>query len=321
MIKNIIERYLNGNASKEDLNVLQQYFQTKDLSAIEEKLQEIWENEAVTNPVSAALSKEMRRNIKAMIQSRQSAQKRRRNLTVWRKVAAAAAVFMIGFGIWFLVDSTGSTITYSTGYGDWQDHLLPDGSVVKLNANSSIEYDEEWKAGADRTVQLTGEAFFEVEKKPATNAKFVVVTKDLTIEVLGTAFNVNSRDKQTDVFLEHGSIKLKFPEGEETMLEPGDFLAYSGEEKTIVKRLKEVSAEQHASWKDGVLVMKDKSGKEIFSKLEEIYGVQVQISDNKLWSTVKTISIPMDKLEVAIPILEGSFEVSIKVEGNLLYVQ
>ena len=174
--------------------------------------------------------------------------------------------------------------------------------------------------GADRQVWLDGEAFFKVQRKPHTGAKFLVITKDLQVEVLGTSFNVNSRGIQTNVFREEGQIRLSM-DGQEEMLEPGDFLAYSTEKKAVVKRQNAISPELHTSWKDGVLILKDQSIKEILKRLEEIYGVQIHVLNDSLLTHIKTVSVPMDKLEIAIPVLERTFEVNITKQENQLLLQ
>src|SRR5688572_16316604 len=66
---------------------------------------------------------------------------------------------------------------------------LPDGSAVYLNASSTLTFPEVF-AESERTVELTGEAFFEVVKNPAK--PFVVKTNNIRTVVLGTSFNVRS---------------------------------------------------------------------------------------------------------------------------------
>lgn len=319
--KDIIERYLNGHATKEDLKALEEYFQTDDLQTLKGKMQEDWNSPLPAEPLPPELVDEMRSRIHQTIDSKKRDSAPTQGRFWWPAVAAAVIALVLGLASYLWINQPSQTILYTTGYGDWKSFELPDGSTVSLNANSSIEFAPTWAAGADRWVELTGEAFFEVEKKPATQAKFLVVTKDLTVEVLGTAFNVNSRAQQTDVFLESGSLKLRLPEGHEEVLVPGDFLAYSGKQKSIVKRQSEVPAEQHASWKDGAIIMKDKTGQYIFSKLEEIYGIKVSVQDTALLGKVKTISVPIDKLEVAIQIIEGGFNTKVTQQGEVLYLE
>ena len=118
------------------------------------------------------------------------------------------------------------TTQYSTTFGEWKTITLPDGSVVELNANSLLTITKHWSENNNRTVWLTGEAFFKVKKIPSTKCKFIVKTKDLKVEILGTSFNVNSRFDQTEVFLEEGKVKLYLGNTKEYMA-PGEFIAFS----------------------------------------------------------------------------------------------
>jgi ferric-dicitrate binding protein FerR (iron transport regulator) len=108
---------------------------------------------------------------------------------------------------------------------------------------------------------------------------------------------------------------------QEELLQPGDFVAYSADKKAIVKREKAIPPEIHTSWKDGVLILKDQSVKHILQKIEEIYGVQIKVLDQSLLTNIKTISVPMDKLEIAVPVLERTFGVKITKQANQLVIQ
>ncbi len=243
----------------------------------------------------------------------------------WRKphiwAIAASLLLLLGLFSWIWINQEYGKQHFATGYGEWKTVDLPDGSLVKLNANSELIVKRKWAPGNDRQVWLKGEAFFEVKKKIVSGAKFQVVTEDLKVEVLGTSFNVNKRGQRTEVFLSEGSIRLELPGHQEKWLNPGDFIAYSGEDKAILEQRKEVEPDTHTSWKDGVLILKDRLGAEIFKKIEEIYGVKVQVENTEILREVKAVSLPMDKLEVSIPLLEGNFNVEITREGNLLIVK
>ena len=68
-----------------------------------------------------------------------------------------------------------------------------------------------------------------------TQTKFEVITPDLTVEVLGTSFNVSSREEQTEVFLEEGKIRLDLGT-EEDMMQPGKLCELFAISPTITKR-------------------------------------------------------------------------------------
>lgn len=229
---------------------------------------------------------------------------------------AAAILFVVGIIMGYQHFTYTDNVTQTTtGFGEWKSLTLPDGSVVILNANSSISYAENWKKET-RNVKLEGEAFFKIAKDEA-GTTFTVSTKDIGIVVLGTTFNVHTRGDKTNVFLEEGKVKLKMDYSEK-LLSPGDFVSYSSSQKTITSYHKSLS-ESHTSWKDGSLIMTERRVEDIFEKIEEIYGYEVKTLDNNLLSEVKTIAIPMDRIEIAIPILEKVLNVNIEInEGQLM---
>lgn len=318
--QDIIKRYLNGEATEEELGLLKAYLGTDDLSLLKDRMAEDWQNEEQWNaPLPAGLSEEMLANIKRQVRPAKVRRLRKRSEAgAWIAAASVTLIFCVAAALWLF--RTDNTIHYATGNREWQALELPDGSWVKLNANSEISYARSWTEGSDRKVWLKGEAFFKVEKKPATKAKFMVVTNDLEVEVLGTSFNVISRGTQTDVFLEEGEIKLNLGDREER-LQPGDFIAYSAQEKAVLERRSETPpAEPDNSWKQGVLIIKDKSVAEILQQIEQLYGIETKVLDPKLLEQIKTVSVPMGELELTIPLLEGTFVTKITREENLLII-
>lgn len=237
----------------------------------------------------------------------------------FKKLAVAASILLlIGSIGWVWLGQLSNYQTYSTAYGEWKTVNLPDGSTARLNANSVLKFAENWEEGSDRKVWLKGEAFFEVEKKPATGAKFYVITSDVSVEVLGTSFNLHSRGEKTEVFLEEGKIRLEAGK-QETYMCPGDFISYSAEKQQITEKRKAVN-ELPSSWKDGVLILQEKSVRDIFDKIEEIYGVEFQVKDPRLLESHTTVRIPMDKLEIALPILEKTLGTRIEQQEKYLIV-
>jgi len=152
----------------------------------------------------------------------------------WELAASVLLLIATSFGIWRVAENASFPTQHVANYGEWKTIELPDGSTVYLNANSTLQLSDNWESDNNRQVKLDGEAFFEVAKKPVTNAKFLVTTDDLTIEVLGTQFNVNTKYKNTEVFLEEGKIKLNL-EKANTIMQPGDFIAYSKKTKKIIE--------------------------------------------------------------------------------------
>jgi ferric-dicitrate binding protein FerR (iron transport regulator) len=103
---------------------------------------------------------------------------------------------------------TDSNKEFVTRDGDRQTILLPDGTKVRLNTGSRLRYDSNMLRKDERTVTLSGEAFFDVAKDK--DRCFVIHTDKIAIRVLGTVFNVKAypRDKTTEATLMGGSIEL-----------------------------------------------------------------------------------------------------------------
>ena len=247
--------------------------------------------------------------------------KRVRLFRTWAAVAASLLI-IIGscFGIWKTYFNETTPLYYAADYGEWKTITLPDASIVYLNAHSTLQLSENWDKGTNRKVWLDGEAFFEVSKQPATKATFTVVTDGLNIEVLGTQFNVNTKSTEhTEVFLEEGKINLEFGTTDKIM-QPGELVAYSKKTKKIIEQATNLK-ELPGAWRTGVLTLKSKTITEIAQKIEEIYGVQVVLENDSLASEIRTIAIPLDRLEIAIPILEATLQAHIEQRGKKLFIR
>lgn len=163
-------------------------------------------------------------------------------------------------------------------YGKRSKLILDDGTIVHLNAGSSLVYPAAF-GKMKREVFLEGEAYFEV-KKEESGRKFVVKTTLKDIEVLGTRFNVSS-DKERNLFeavLVNGSIALETNHGRLEMI-PNQYYGFSGE--TQSEELKTVDVLNYISWKDGKLQFQKEIVANVIRKLEKIYNIHIELSDKK----------------------------------------
>ncbi len=229
--------------------------------------------------------------------------RRRNKLLPW--LAAASVLLLLTAGMLVLFNQSIPTTT-TTAYAEQKTITLPDGSTVWLNANSTLTYTDDWDEYEDREVTLDGEAFFQVSSKPATGQKFTVTTADLTVAVLGTIFNVNSREEQTSVFLEEGSISLQLKEftEPEKVMEPGELVTYSAKRREMLADVKAAKPEVHTSWKDGVLVFEDTPLAEVLEKVENIYGITFEVADSAIYDREITAGLPMEEISIVMPLLE-----------------
>ena len=230
-----------------------------------------------------------------------------------RKFSAAASILLLfSLGLYFL--KSNSKITHKTNYGEILNIKLQDGSDVTLNSNSSLSYYK----NESRKVWLSGEAFFQVDKKVVTQAKFWVITKDLSVEVYGTSFNVSTKKEKTDVFLEEGNIWLKLKNGADKKMIPGNYISYSAEENKILEDKNIFNPIIKTSWKDGSLLFENLSLEKAMEKIEESYGYSIVFKDDNSKDILIIGAVPITNIDICIKAIEKSAGVLIvKKENNL----
>jgi transmembrane sensor len=152
---------------------------------------------------------------------------------------------------------------------------LPDGSLVILNVNSRIHYPDTF-ASESRMVELEGEAFFDVAED--IHKPFIVKTKNLYTEALGTSFNIRNSERhgEIEIALVSGKVKVSGDAAsKETVLVPGDKVNYNQRSKEIKKS--QFNLEEVTGWKEGLLLFRNDDYNTLVRKLEHWYGVEVSL--------------------------------------------
>ncbi|WP_075340456.1 FecR family protein [Tenacibaculum agarivorans] len=116
-------------------------------------------------------------------------------------LSGIAASLLLFFGLFQFLNTNE---TYTTGFGEQLAVVLPDGSKVQLNSDSSLKFNKgSWDN--NRKVELEGEAYFKVQK----GSQFKVETVEGTVSVLGTQFNVNQHKNFLEVQCFEGKVKVE----------------------------------------------------------------------------------------------------------------
>lgn len=209
------------------------------------------------------------------------------------RVAAILTGLVIIAGAWFMLHSgEPAQLVASTGFGELKQVLLPDGSKVDLNANSKITY-------KNREVWLEGEALFDVTHK---NSQFLVHTKDLTVTVLGTVFDIRQRRSKTEIVLQSGKIKLSFKNNkEDIIMNPGQIVSYNGRQAQSVTS--STAAEKFSAWKNQRLILMDPKVSDILIYLEDNFGKKIIIEDPELNNRMVNGPILISSLDDALFVL------------------
>jgi ferric-dicitrate binding protein FerR (iron transport regulator) len=205
--------------------------------------------------------------------------------------------------------------TISTPKGGQYQLELPDGSLVWLNASSSIHFPTSFVEN-QRRVEITGEAYFEVAKN--LNKPFIVGVNNSEVQVLGTHFNINSYSDEDDVktTLLEGSVK--FVNGATTsILKPGQQsqLAKNGS----IKVESDVDVDKVVAWKNGLFDFENAGIETVMRQLSRWYDVEVDYNGkpDDLFIAEMRRNI---KLSDALKALELTGKVRFDIQGKKIVV-
>ncbi|UYQ94454.1 FecR family protein [Chitinophaga horti] len=148
--------------------------------------------------------------------------------------------------------------------------ILPDGSKVWLNAESSLRYPTAF-TGKERRVQVTGEAYFEIGKNEQAPF-FVEVPGRAEVAVLGTRFNINAYADEAalNTTLLEGAVKVTGP-NQSTLLKPGNTAELTGNLRVVLADIDKVMA-----WKNGVFNFEGATLPEVMRQLSRWYDIEVE---------------------------------------------
>ncbi len=147
---------------------------------------------------------------------------------------------------------------------------LPDGSVVQVNAASSLAYHPYWWF-ASRKVSLEGEAFFSVE----AGKRFRVVSDLGTTEVLGTTFNVFARDENYRVTCHSGSVRVSGALTHQSVVLAPSEQAVLDESGTLTVRQLELER-QSPGWTRNTFMFNSAPLRHVFDEIERQYGIVIE---------------------------------------------
>jgi len=217
---------------------------------------------------------------------------------------AAAAVILILLGF-YTVSTVLAKESIRTKVAEHSSVTLPDGTGVELNAATKISWDKNSFTG-ERTVRLSGEALFDVTK----GGRFTIETKNGTVEVLGTQFNVFSRKDEFRVCCLRGKVRVSSNRSRQILL-PGEEAAVTS--AGLIKQAKN-DIETAISWTEGIFYFEDKPLVSIFDELERQFNVSVRYEEKK--DRLMTVGFSNKSLQEALDVICIPMNLDYEIQRN-----
>lgn len=190
---------------------------------------------------------------------------------------------------------------------------LSDGTRVHLNSLSELKYPVSFKGMNERTVELKGEAFFEIAKDSLH--PFKVETQGILIQQFGTAFNVKSRVKgKVEVALVQGSIGIYTQSQKLHKLSPGQLAIWDASTDLLSVENKDLLL--NTAWHSNRFIFYDESLGSLMEELALWYNVDVDFLDKSLKELHFTGSLyRYDDIAVILNAIEETVNVDFKISG------
>lgn len=281
MCKNKIEKIINAFIEKDVSEQIRQRFffvlkygKDKDLNSY---MSQIWKETEAQTSDSTFLALD---RIRILIDKQN---KRYMSIRIFAKYAAVAiitAFCMLGIHSLYFGSTSKDNVIYMKELfvhnGEFKHIILNDGSEVWLDAGSILVYPEQFGTQS-REIYLTGQARFKV--KPNEQYPFIVKTKHINVEALGTIFSVQSYPelKSVSTILEDGSIQVSAETNDGNsivhILKPNEKLVFYPQDDSIY--VSNVDAYRLNKWIEGNLVFQDTDFESIVRSLERKYNVRI----------------------------------------------
>lgn len=343
--------YFLGHLTAEDSTVLNKWLEeSKENQQLFDQLSTIWQSVNFVKHHETIDVEQAWKEIQYRLNKNSSTQQQTR--FNWLKVAA---IFMLAFisggiGYYFANQKSEPTepplhVEYVAPLGSRSFIKMPDGSKIWLNAGTTLSYKTNF-GSENREVNMSGEAFFEIEKNP--ELPFMVQTSQINITALGTKFNVKAyaEEKTIETTLIEGSVKLEgndFKLAEDVILKKNEKAIFTKKAQTIeineknqppvnsgithqlnprteLKIISSVEAAPIISWKEERWVINNEKLGSLSKKLERRYAVNI-IFDNELLKDYSFGGTLEDEtLDQVLDAICSSSPIRYLIEGKTVYI-
>ncbi|MCP4443260.1 MAG: DUF4974 domain-containing protein [Aureispira sp.] len=236
----------------------------------------------------------------------------------WLSVAASVAVIVTLVGSYFMFFNNGGTTAPEmlalTATEQQQEVQLADGSTIWLHKGSTLKYPKSFDGQSTRTIDLEGEAYFEVAKMEGK--PFTIEAADVDIRVVGTAFNLKIEEAQTVLSVTEGIVECSTQQqlkeitaGNQAVLERGLITA------SIIDN------PNYMAWKTGQFVFENTPLFMVIADLSTYYTAKLDLEDGGKFDCQINAEFDKEKIGVILELISATCGLKIEtVKQGIHYI-
>lgn len=316
----LVTRYLSGQTSDAENAWLMDWMAADKRNQQDfDEIRRVWQEHQRTTDEQVGQALSVLRARIAADEQRPAPVKSKRVQLYW--FAAAAGILGMVLTTWYLFTPKPTNHLLSlkviTRPGEKKTIVLEDSTRVILGPESELSYPAAFDKD-NRTVSVKGQAYFEVSQTP--HQPFVVETSLLSVQVLGTHFNVQADPKApaNAVALLEGAVKVKLKGAETYLLKPGQEI--SVDRRTNQIALNPLDSASVLGWQQNVLVFKNEEFGSAAARIEKMYGVKIVFNNEAAATTHLYAQFKNEPLDAVMAAICTSGVLTYRQQGDTVYV-
>ena len=231
----------------------------------------------------------------------------------WTRAVAAILIISVSGWLGYTLLSQGKSLVNVQTTSATLKQELPDGSIVTLNKNSQLSANF---SGETRAVNLKGEAFFKVEPNP--KKPFIIKINNITVKVVGTSFNVKSRNEHTLIIVETGIVKVSRAD-QSIELRKGEKIDITDQDPHLSKTLN--NSKLYNYYYSNEIVCNQTRLDELVPILNEKFDVKISITKPSLLELPINTTFKDEKLDQILDVIAKTHAIQVIYSGKQILLK
>lgn len=321
--KDLLKKFQSGNLSLSDFKELVSTVNDSSDQELEDVFFEEW-NKFDTYP---SLSQEKIDSLYCHLHKKMKISPFYKITRHWGQIAASILLlFASGLTILYYIQHqelqtlAEQDVIVRSGDSGTSQVTLPDGTLVRLNANSSLTYQQNFGQN-NRKVKLSGEGYFEVKKN--TEKKFIVNTGYIDVTVLGTKFNLYAYEDKDIIEMAlvegHVNVSTSKPPYQTICVKPNEKVTYNKYDNKL--NIEKTTTKIETAWLNKELVFREEKLENVFQCLSRKFRVKFSIDSSISVDDVYTGAFDDEKIEDILEVLKIHYGFNYTVKDGKINIR